>query len=815
LCLTHDEVVAFLGDVLDSAQRDEIERHLDACAECLELITLVSKTSLARGSLQRDVESPDSPNPSDDHFENYRDFVIVDPKHYVMGHEIARGGVGRIIAARDRRHGRHVAIKVPLTESHALRVRFEREARITAKLQHPAIVNLLEAGTWPSGEPFYVMKLVTGKSLDERIARHATLHARLSLLPHVIAAVDALAYAHSERVIHRDLKPANVLVGEFGETVVIDWGLAKDLVDTHDATEVAVDRDRMIGLSGATLDGSIIGTPAYMPAEQARGDAVDERADVHALGAMLYHLLAGVPPYTGASPDAILAAVIAGPPQPLATLVSGVPPDLITIVNKAMARATVDRYPTAKELAEDLKRFQTGQLVNAHPYSPWQLLRRWIRRHRTSLAVSAVAALVLGALGIASLHRIVREQARAEEQRQIAERSRNEAEDLMGFMLGDIREWVQPLGRLEMLDEIAKKAAAYYAGRPVGASSLELEKRARARTTLGDVLADQGHADAALEEYRAALALFQRLEASDAMSADRLLAVTTSHANIARVLRAQGNVRAALVEYRAAVASGERAVRIAPNDRSQRTVAIVNNAIADTMVAQGDLQGALDHYRATLAIAKSLATRNQQDDDGQRFLLTSHLDVGKAHVLAGSFAQALREFQAALAIGEAQAAKDPTNADVQRYRWLTHTMVGDAVSGQGDYKRDLVEYRAALAIAKELATKDSTNARRQYEVSLLHHRVGVKLDARGERVLALEEFMAALAIDKQLVAKDATNTDWQVQLAKSHLQCAVVYAAQGQLTRALDVNRAGLAIVEALVAKDSNNAEWQSLLAGA
>ena len=159
-----------------------------------------------------------------------------------------------------------------------------------------------------------------------------------------------------------------------------------------------------------TVSGTVMGTPAYMPAEQALGDPVDERADVYALGAMLYHLLAGVPPYIGKTAETILDAVVAGPPPPLETRTPGVPPDLVAIVAKAMAHAAADRYPTAKQLADDLKKFQTGQLVGAHRYSSWQLLRRWIRRQRLPISVAAVATVLLGVLGVVSVRRIVREQ---------------------------------------------------------------------------------------------------------------------------------------------------------------------------------------------------------------------------------------------------------------------------------------------------------------------------------------------------------------------------------------------------------------------
>src|SRR5262249_9553127 len=154
---------------------------------------------------------------------------VVDPVVFDLGRELASGGMGRITRAFDRRLGREVAIKEVLDP--LMRARFEREAAITARLQHPAIVPIYEAGTWPDGSAFYTMRLVDGGTLADAIGKAATMPARIALLPHVVAATEALAYAHSRRIIHRDLKPGNVLVGGFGETVVIDWGLAKELDD--------------------------------------------------------------------------------------------------------------------------------------------------------------------------------------------------------------------------------------------------------------------------------------------------------------------------------------------------------------------------------------------------------------------------------------------------------------------------------------------------------------------------------------------------------------------------------------------------------
>ncbi|MEO8500639.1 MAG: protein kinase [Vicinamibacteria bacterium] len=339
--------------------------------------------------------------------------------NYDRENEIARGGMGRIVAAWDRRLGRPVAIKELLRGTDELRRRFEREAIMTARLQHPGIINVYEAGRWPSGEPFYAMKRVEGESLGDVLQRTKSLNERLALLPNLISMVEAMAYAHGQRVIHRDLKPANVLLGSFGETVVIDWGLAKDLGSGAETPEAAA--THAIAADGLTVVGTVMGTPAFMPPEQARGGVVDQRADVYALGAILYHVLTGRPPYIGPTSADVLKQVLHAPPPPLEDQQEGIPRDLLTIVRKAMAREAFNRYPSAKELAEDLKRFQTGQLVGAHAYTSKELVLRWMGKNRAPASIAALAALVLVTTGALAVQRIARERNAAQAARHDAE----------------------------------------------------------------------------------------------------------------------------------------------------------------------------------------------------------------------------------------------------------------------------------------------------------------------------------------------------------------------------------------------------------
>ncbi|MCG8419522.1 MAG: serine/threonine protein kinase [Proteobacteria bacterium] len=374
-----------------------------------------------------------------------RRLLTEDAKRYRFLRERGRGGLGRVMEAHDERLGRTVAIKEMLKVSDFAESLFVREALITARLQHPGIVPVHEAGRWPSGEPFYVMKLLSGNSLLTLIRGAKTLRERLAYLPNLIAVVETIAYAHSQGVVHRDIKPANVVVGSFGETMVVDWGLARDttesrpfsrdLPDIDLAAEIDVslgeDADQSAGtvclnLGNYSISGKVIGTPAYMAPEQARGENVDEPADVYALGSVLYELLAGKPPYSDADPRSVVDQVLAGPPIPLSARADDLPPDLIAIVDKAMARHPADRYATAKKMAEDLKRYQTGKLVSVHEYSTWLLLQRWLWRHRSPVLVALAAIIVLIAMGSVGINRIVAAKDRAEAEREFARRNRNE-----------------------------------------------------------------------------------------------------------------------------------------------------------------------------------------------------------------------------------------------------------------------------------------------------------------------------------------------------------------------------------------------------
>jgi len=291
---------------------------------------------------------------------------------------IGRGGMGSVYLAEDRELGREVAVKVLNAAGSAgdLRERLRQEARILGRLEHPGIVPIHDVGTLADGRLFYVMKRVRGARLDEHARAPRPLAERLRIFERIC---ETVSFAHAHGVIHRDLKPENVMVGEFGEVLVLDWGVAKVLGET--SRPVGPPREARAGALGPdTGHGTVLGTPGYMAPEQAAGevDRVDERTDVYALGAMLRFLL------TGAAPGESTSAERSG---------AAVPRRLRAIWEKAQAFDSVDRYQGVSALAADVARFRDGLAVGAYRENVLERLGRFGRTYR--VAILLVAAYLL------------------------------------------------------------------------------------------------------------------------------------------------------------------------------------------------------------------------------------------------------------------------------------------------------------------------------------------------------------------------------------------------------------------------------------
>jgi eukaryotic-like serine/threonine-protein kinase len=365
---------------------------------------------------------------------------------------LARGGLGEVFVARDGRLNREVALKLidgPQAGDAQSKARFLLEAEITGGLEHPGIVPVYALGENSDGRLFYAMRLVRGETLKERIRKFHSAGsiarqpvAFRQLLNHFVRICDIVAYAHSRGVLHRDLKPSNVMLGKFGETLVVDWGLAKPIEPTAEGRTTVRDEPALRPISGssvqATLHGATLGTPQYMSPEQALGqlDRVGRVSDVYGLGATLYCILTGFPPIHDINDvGEVLGRVAHGDIALPRSLKADVPPTLESICRKAMAVRQEDRYPSVRDLAADVESWLADEPAQGVPEPLARRLATWERKHRTFLrvigiALTAVALIaVLAAFGVnAARERAEVRRLEADRMTQVAEARKQEAD---------------------------------------------------------------------------------------------------------------------------------------------------------------------------------------------------------------------------------------------------------------------------------------------------------------------------------------------------------------------------------------------------
>jgi tetratricopeptide (TPR) repeat protein len=466
-CPGRDTLRAFDLGELPKKKWDQVAAHLQVCARCL---AAVEGRRIDTGSLTRElgqtlpsgavpgtaqpspeqtaltpptVEGRDAPPPIPGQAAGPARLAPSSRNRYAPLRFHARGGLGEVHVARDRELDRDVAFKVIRPDQAGdadSRRRLVQEAEITGKLEHPGVVPVYGLVQGEGGEPCYAMRFIQGESLKDAIKSFHQADrpgrdpgerslALRQLRSRFVAVCDTLAYAHSRGVLHRDLKPDNILLGRYGETLVVDWGLAK-LFDHTEAERATGEESLAPGPGpddGGTQTGQALGTPAYMSPEQAAGEwaRVGPASDLFSLGATLYALLTGRPPYPDRSLPEVLARARRGDFPPPRQVKRGVSASLEAVCLKAMALRPEERYGSAQDLKAEVERFLADEPVRAYR-EPWTTgARRWVKRH-PAWAAAVPAILFLG--GVVALWVVAEraERRRATEQRMNTALSRAE-----------------------------------------------------------------------------------------------------------------------------------------------------------------------------------------------------------------------------------------------------------------------------------------------------------------------------------------------------------------------------------------------------
>ncbi|MGE0433572.1 MAG: protein kinase [Planctomycetota bacterium] len=425
------------------ADDDLTEPDDDAVARSIEPTIQATARTATRGATRRTAATTSDPSLE------VATAASGDGQRFSPVRELGRGGMGVVHVVYDHKLRREIALKTLLVKSSAgtMRVsRFVEEAQITGQLEHPNIIPVHDLGVGADGNPWLAMKLVHGRNLrelinDDKQTGGPLTAAAIARSIEVMGKVcDAVGFAHSRGVIHRDLKPDNIMVGQFGEVMVMDWGIARPIGAGDDDDDDAagdgspqpVGRSRKISTErrsgdtpALTADGKVMGTPSYMAPEQAQGKVsqLDARSDVFALGAILYHLLALLPPYQGGNAHEVLKAAADCRVVPPARRAPArkIPRELDAIVMKAMRPRPRDRYASAADLKADLDAYAGLRPVTAVSDGPLQRAAKWVRRHPgTAVAgtLSAVFVAILGA-GAAITLALADNLARSEQQREI------------------------------------------------------------------------------------------------------------------------------------------------------------------------------------------------------------------------------------------------------------------------------------------------------------------------------------------------------------------------------------------------------------
>ncbi|HJR58554.1 MAG TPA: serine/threonine-protein kinase [Vicinamibacterales bacterium] len=765
--------------------------------------------------------------------------------HYEILAPLGKGGMGEVYVAFDTTLQRKVALKAVRQDRRLddeARARLLREARILSQLDHPGICRVYDYVS-DEGTDYLVLELIEGESLRDAMRRPLPQAAKMPIADQV---AQALVVAHAAGIIHRDLKPENIMLLPDGSAKVLDFGLARSFeapvaggaggprvpatigAQFDSASETIAGSDWKASGAGSpvnTVRGVLLGSPGYMSPEQAAGEPATSQSDMYAFGLLLQELFTGVSAYD------------------LST-------DLPTLLEHARSGKTRELTGVGRDLADLIARLKSvapSQRPTALDAMEW--LRRIREKPARRLRYGLVAALLLIAAAGAVKYTIdlERERTAAVLAREDANRRREQAEGLIGFMLGDLRSKLQRVGRLDVLDDVGGRAMAYFAAVPpadltdeelfrrsqavhqIGqvrmargdlkgaaamfAESLDLVTSLAVRSPanadwqvglatshfyVGDALRLQGDLDGAMRHFSAYRDIAAALVNRDAKNPEWLLELSYGHSNVAAVLEARGDLEGARAELSNSLDINRRLLALKSDNREwQEALATVHNRLAVVLEKMGDPRTALDHHLEDFAVRKALLDRHPHDATARRKLADAASYVGLLYRDGGDDARALEYHQLRLATLEALVARDPANADWQRELGIAEVRMATVQRLRGDLKDAAARAERAARILRALAGQDPAHTRRQRDAADAEVELAaVHLESRQTTGALGAASRATTALDA-LLQKNPNDVESRRLLAEAHLGSAEALARQGAHARAKEaLERARAALEE-------------------